>query len=133
MEVFVLLYQSGDDEEGIHSLEIKNQTVVLMFQEFDDAERYCGLLEAQDFPIPTVEKVNRSEIEIFCRDAGYIARFVEKGFIPKTDEDRFLISPPQANLDVSQWDKESNTTLSDVLSQDSDELSNLKKKLEDLM
>ena len=63
MQVHVLLFRAGEDNEGIHSLEINDTTVVLMFEEFDDAERYCGLLEAQDFPSPTVELVQREEIE----------------------------------------------------------------------
>ncbi|MCH9773046.1 MAG: DUF3110 domain-containing protein, partial [Cyanobacteria bacterium] len=54
MLVHVLLYDAGQDSEGIHSLELSGQTVVLMFENCDDAERYAGLLEAQDFPTPTV-------------------------------------------------------------------------------
>ena len=49
MNVFVLLYNSGTDKEGIHSIELKGRTIVLMFEDNDDATRYCGLLEAQDF------------------------------------------------------------------------------------
>ena len=58
MNVFVLLYNSGTDKEGIHSIELKGRTIVLMFEDKDDATRYCGLLEAQDFPLPTVEMIN---------------------------------------------------------------------------
>ena len=50
MRVFVLLYDAGKDNEGIHSLELAGKTAVLMFENADDAERYAGLLEAQDFP-----------------------------------------------------------------------------------
>ena len=57
MNVFVLLYNSGTDKEGIHSIELKGRTIVLMFEDKDDATRYCGLLEAQDFPLPTVEMI----------------------------------------------------------------------------
>ena len=52
MNIYVLLYNSGTEKEGIHSIELKGRTIVLMFEEKDDAERYCGLLEAQDFPLP---------------------------------------------------------------------------------
>ncbi len=55
MHVHVLLYDAGKDTEGIHSLEISGKTIVLMFENKDDAERYAGLLEAQDFPMPTIE------------------------------------------------------------------------------
>ena len=103
MLVHVLLYDAGQDSEGIHSLEVSGNTVVLMFENRDDADRYAGLLEAQDFPVPTIEALDREEIEIFCRQAGYEPRFVESGFVPKTDEDRLLLAPPSANRDVSTW------------------------------
>ena len=103
MLVHVLLYDAGQDSEGIHSLELSGNTVVLMFENADDAERYAGLLEAQDFPVPSIEALDREEIEIFCLKAGYQARFVESGFVPKTDEERLLLAPPSSNRDVSGW------------------------------
>ena len=133
MKVHVLLYDSGQDQEGIHSLEIKDKTVVLMFEEKDDAERYCGLLEAQDFPSPSVEKVDQEEIEIFCSQAGYEARMVQKGFIPKSQEDRLLISPPESSLDVSDWNKRDNheeTTNDKSIDYD---LDIIRKNLEELL
>ena len=105
MEVYVLLYNSGTEKEGIHSIELKGRTIVLMFEEKDDAERYCGLLEAQDFPIPSVEIINIQEINDFCSKLDYECKLVEKNFVPKTPEDRLLISPPQKNLEVDTWDK----------------------------
>ncbi|CAI8177545.1 MAG: DUF3110 domain-containing protein [Prochlorococcus sp.] len=106
MRVHVLLYDSGQDSEGIHSLELQGKTVVLLFENSDDAERYAGLLEAQDFPTPTVEVLDRLEIEDFCAQAGYEARFVEAGFMPKTNEDRLLLAPPEASRDVTHWQDE---------------------------
>ena len=100
MNIFVLLYNSGTDKEGIHSIELKGRTIVLMFEEKDDATRYCGLLEAQDFPLPTVEMINIEEIKDFCIKLDYEFKLVEKNFVPKTAEDRLLISPPQKNLEV---------------------------------
>ena len=106
--VHVLLFDAGGDQEGIHSLELGGRTVVLLFEDPDDAERYAGLLEAQDFPVPSVEALDRQELELFCRDAGYEARFVPAGFLPETEEERLLIAPPERNMDVSGWqDQES--------------------------
>ena len=99
----VLLFDAGSDTEGIHSLELNGRTVVLLFEDPDDAERYAGLLEAQDFPMPSVEALEREEIERFCAEAGYEARHVPAGFLPRSDEDRLLIAPPEQNLDVSHW------------------------------
>ncbi len=99
----MLLFDAGSDQEGIHSLEIQGRTVVLLFADPDDAERYAGLLEAQDFPVPSVEALDRREIEQFCSEAGYEARHVPAGFLPRSDEDRLLIAPPEQNMDVSDW------------------------------
>jgi hypothetical protein len=103
MPVHVLLFDAGSDQEGIHSLELSGRTVVLLFEMRDDAERYAGLLEAQDFPVPTVEALDREEMEAFCREAGYEARFVPRNFLPQTAEERLLLAPPERNMDVSSW------------------------------
>ena len=103
MRVHVLLYDANMESEGIHSLELSGRTVVLMFEDRDDAERYAGLLEAQDFPLPSVEVLERAEIEDFCLQAGYEPQFVSAGFMPKTNEELLLIAPPESNRDVSDW------------------------------
>ncbi|MFN9631425.1 MAG: DUF3110 domain-containing protein [Cyanobacteriota bacterium] len=103
MPVHVLLSNAGSDDEAIHSIEMGGRTLVLLFEDADDAERYAGLLEAQDFPMPSVERISREEVEVFCAQAGYEARFVPAGFLPQSDEDRLLIAPPPRNLDVSHW------------------------------
>ncbi|MCP9884098.1 DUF3110 domain-containing protein [Synechococcus sp. ATX 2A4] len=103
MTVHVLLFDAGTDNEGIHSLELGGHTVVLLFEDPDDAERYAGLLEAQDFPLPSVEPLEREEMELFCAQAGYEARFVPSGFLPQSPEERLWISPPERNMDVSSW------------------------------
>jgi len=104
--VHVLLFDPGSDQEGIHSLELGGRTVVLLFEDPDDAERYAGLLEAQDFPVPCVEALDREELEMFCAEAGYEARFVPAGFLPNSEEERLLIAPPERNMDVTTWKEE---------------------------
>ena len=131
MRVNVLLFDAGSDSEGIHSLEIAGRTVVLLFENPDDAERYAGLLEAQDFPVPTVESLDREDVELFCRDAGYEARFVASGFVPESDEERLFMAPPEANRDVSQWKDEE--SLSEPEPSSSSELDALRKRLEGLL
>lgn len=111
--VHVLLFDAGGDQEGIHSLELGGRTVVLLFEDPDDAERYAGLLEAQDFPVPSVEALDRRELEQFCTEAGYEARFVPAGFHPRSDEDRLLIAPPERNMDVSNWQEQVSGDLAD--------------------
>ena len=131
MRVNVLLFDAGSDSEGIHSLEIAGRTVVLLFENPDDAERYAGLLEAQDFPVPTVESLDREDVELFCRDAGYEARFVASGFVPESDEERLFMAPPEANRDVSQWKDEE--SLPEPEQSSSSELDALRKRLEGLL
>ena len=126
MEIFVLLYNSGTDNEGIHSIELKGRTIVLMFEDKDDAIRYCGLLEAQDFPLTSVELINIEEIKDFCMKLDYEWRLVEKNFVPTSAEDRLLISPPQKNLEVENWNKE-NGKLNNI------DLNSIKENLEKLL
>jgi len=101
--VFVLLFDSGSEVEGIHTLELNGRTVVLMFEEEDDALRYAGLLAAQDFPAATPEAISREEIELFCGQAGYEAQSVPSGFMPGTAEERLMLAPPEQNLDTNEW------------------------------
>jgi hypothetical protein len=137
MLVHVLLYDAGQDSEGIHSLELSGQTVVLMFENCDDAERYAGLLEAQDFPTPTVEALDQHEVELFCTEAGYEARLVETGFVPTTDDERLMLAPPSSNRDVSNWQSEdpSVDSSSDSVPSSSanDGLDDVRRRLEGLL
>ena len=99
----MLLFDSGSEVEGIHTLEHNGRTVVLMFEEEDDALRYAGLLAAQDFPEATPEAISREEIELFCGQAGYEAQSVPSGFMPGTAEERLMLAPPEQNLDTNEW------------------------------
>ena len=126
MNIYVLLYNSGSEQEGIHSIELKGRTIVLMFEDIDDAERYCGLLEAQDSPIPSVEMISIDEIKDFCTKLDYECKLVEKNFIPKTPEDRLLISPPQKNLEGDSWNREE-------IKEDNIDINSIKKNLEKLL
>jgi len=132
MNIFVLLYNSGTDKEGIHSIELKGRTIVLMFEDKDDAIRYCGLLEAQDFPLPSVEMINIDEIRNFCIKLDYECKLVEKNFVPKTPEDRLLISPPPKNLELKDWnDGNDGNDGNDKL--DNIDLNSIKENLEKLL
>ena len=127
MNIFVLLYNSGTDKEGIHSIELKGRTIVLMFEDKDDATRYCGLLEAQDFPLPSVEMIDMEEIKDFCIKLDYEFKLVEKNFVPKTAEDRLLISPPQKNLEVEGGEGDENNNKEKI------DINTIKENLEKLL
>lgn len=97
MQVYVILFNAGTDNEGIYSMRIGDRDVILMFQLEDDANRFALMLEAQDFPPATVEAFDSDEIAEFCAEAGYEAEIVEEGM---------LALPPEANVDDMDWSPE---------------------------
>ena len=99
MSVFVLLFNAGTDNEGIHTLKLADRSIVLMFEDEDDATRYGLMLEAQDFPSPTTEAFDAEEIESFCHNANYECKFVPKGA---------LEIPPEANVASPDWSPDAN-------------------------
>jgi len=126
MKVYVLLYNVGTDNEGIHTLRIGNKDMVLMFESEDDATRYALLLEAQDFYSPTVESLNSEEIEEFCTGAGYEWKLVTEGM---------LEIPPEINVEDTDW-KESADYPDDVSSEaqmSAFELERIRRQLEGLL
>ena len=97
MLVHILLFNAGTDNEGIHTVQIGERNTILMFQEKDDALRYAGLLEAQDFPEATVEAIDSEEVEQFCRQADYEWKIVESGQ---------LEIPPEKNVEELDWEQD---------------------------
>lgn len=104
MRVYVLLFNARTENEGIHSLKMGDHNIVLAFEDEDDATRYALLLEAQDFMSPSIEAIDREEIEEFCERVQYDCKLIPKGFIPQNDFERLLLAPPETNLDSPDWD-----------------------------
>lgn len=105
MNVFVLLFRDDSGNEGIHTLSVGDQNIVLMFEDEDDATRYGLLLEAQDFMSPSVESIERQEVEDFCDGANYQSKLVPQGFVPENDADRLMIVPPSSNMEQTDWEQ----------------------------
>jgi hypothetical protein len=97
MQVWVLLFNANTDNEGIYTLEVEGKNIIVAFEHEDDATRYAGLLEAQDFLSPTVERIDREELKEFCEDANYDLNIVS------TDA---LLFPPEKNVDKTDWDSD---------------------------
>ena len=104
MRVFVLIFNAHTENEGIHSIRVGDAAAsasgavrnkILMFESEDDALRFALLLEAQDFPTPTVEMLDAEEIKGFCESAGY-----EWEIVPANSD---LILPPETNLENTDW------------------------------
>lgn len=97
MEVFVLLFNVGTDNEGIHTLKVNppdGEDMVLAFEAEDDATRFAVLLEAQDFLEPTVEPIDEEELKEICLQAGLGYKFVPEGQ---------LEIPPEQNMEETGW------------------------------
>lgn len=94
MRVWVLLFNANTDNEGIYTLEIEGKNIIVAFEQEDDAIRYAGLLEAQDFLSPTVESIDSDDLKEFCEEAGY-----DLNLVP-TDA---LLVPPERNVDKTDW------------------------------
>ncbi len=104
MDVWVLLYGVGTDNEGIYTQLVGDRNVVIAFEEEEDAIRYAGYLEAQDFRVPTPERIPQSEIEEFCRDAGYEYYLVSAGD---------LYVPPERNVERTDWQPDEKELIED--------------------
>src|SRR4028118_2281057 len=107
--VFVLLFNAGTENEGIHTIRIGDRNKVLMFESEDDATRFAVMLEAQDFPEATVEEMEAEEIEEFCLSADYDSELIEEGM---------LAMPPETNVEQTDWqvdaDKPKEPEMSDL-------------------
>jgi hypothetical protein len=99
MRVFILLFNAGTDNEGVHSIQIGDRNVILMFEAEDDATRYALLLEAQDFPIPDVVEIDTDDIE----ELDYHWQLVPAGLVPEGDLERFLLFPPEQTVAETDW------------------------------
>jgi hypothetical protein len=118
--VFVLLFNAGTENEGIHTIKIGDRNKVLMFESEDDATRFALMLEAQDFPEATVEKMDAEEIEEFCNSAGYDWQRVEEGM---------LELPPESNVERTDWDANADEIKEPEIS----DLDRIRRQLEGLL
>ena len=86
-----ILCLEGKENEGAYAISnAKNERLLLLFSEVEDAERFAGLLEADDFPkLSTVEVDTESMIEM-CESTGYSYTVVEP--------DELIIPPSHHDL-----------------------------------
>jgi hypothetical protein len=94
MQLWVLLFSTDPDNQGIYARWEGGKNIVLAFTDEDDATRYGIMLEAQDFLCPTPEPIDEQELKAFCQEAGY-----ELSIISDSD----LALPPEQNLPKTDW------------------------------
>ncbi|MGJ5674579.1 MAG: DUF3110 domain-containing protein [Nostochopsis sp.] len=99
MRVFVLIFNAGTDNEGIHTIRVGDRNTILMFESEDDATRFTLMLEAQDFAIPAVEAIDAEQIKEFCQSTGYDWQMVT--------ENSALMVPPEINVEETDWKPDS--------------------------
>jgi len=99
MRVFVLLFNARTENEGIHTVREGDRNKILMFESEDDAARFALMLEAQDFPVPTVEAIDSEEVKQFCQSTGY-----DWTIVPKDSD---LVLPPEINVEKPDWQPDS--------------------------
>lgn len=133
MQVFVLLFNSDTDNPGIHTISVGDQNLVLMFAQEDDATRYALMLEAQDFAVPSVEKIEQEEIEEFCQDAGYEAFLIPENFMPQNEFERLLLAPPDKNIDETDWNPAEKAASQEDSEMSNRDLDRIRRQLEGLL
>ncbi len=126
MQVFVLIFNARTENEGIHSFRITDpdrgeRNLVLMFESEDDATRFGLMLEAQDFPSPSVEAIDEEEIIEFCQSADYDYKLIPEGT---------LIMPVKDNVEDTDWKPEEDRQTTDF---SESELDQIRKRLEGLL
>ena len=126
-KIYVLLYNARTENEGIHTIQMGDRTKVLMFESEDDATRYALLLEAQDFPHPSIESLDVEEVKEFCQKADYDYELIKEGM---------LAIPPETNIETD-WKNEEIPKKNDLPEtthdMSSDELDRIRRQLEELM
>jgi Protein of unknown function (DUF3110) len=122
MRVFILLFNARKENEGVHTIQIGDRNKVLMFELEEDAERFGILLEAQDFPTPSVEAIDDDDVKAFCADADYDWELIPAGA---------LAIPPESNLEETSWQPDAKPEDSQEMSQK--ELDAMRRRLEGLL
>ena len=122
MRVFVLLFNARTENEGIHTIQLGDRNKVLMFESEDDAIRFGVMLEAQDFPEPTVEAIDEEEIKEFCDSVDYDWELVPAGS---------LEIPPENNVAQTEWNSDPQPKSDTDVSES--ELDSIRRRLEGLL
>ncbi len=132
MRVFVLIFNARTENEGIHTVRVGDRNKILMFESEDDATRFALMLEAQDFPSPTVEEIDSEEVKQFCQSADYDWEIVP--------ENVGIVLPPETNVEETDWKLDSEVENTDLQRKAPEkpelsdtELDSLRRKLEGLL
>ena len=123
----IVFTNAADGTEGVYSLSIGEESIVLAFQEKEEAQRYALCLEVQEFPMPQICMMDSEELRNFCGEAGF-----RLGFVPTGS----LISPPEESAidDMDKWRGKPNggTEGDDSVGLSDEDIETMKKRLDSL-
>lgn len=94
--VWVIMFNAKDGSDGLYSLSIDTDNIILAFENKQEAQRYALCLEVQDFPSPQVCDMEPTELRDFCIEAK-----IKLGFIPAG----VMLVPPKESVveDLDAW------------------------------
>lgn len=73
-----ILCLKDKENEGAYAIQnSKHERTLLLFLEIEDAERFAGLLEADDFPPMNTVEVDAEAMIDMCESTGYNYTIVE--------------------------------------------------------
>tara|TARA_Y100000385_G_C12934853_1_gene568431 strand:+ start:645 stop:911 length:267 start_codon:yes stop_codon:yes gene_type:complete len=84
-----ILCLKGKENEGAYALQQSNSRVLLLFEEEEDAERFSGLLAADDFPELVTVEVDAEHMVDVCERSGYAYTIVtsDELLVPSSHND----------------------------------------------
>ncbi|MBD2358884.1 DUF3110 domain-containing protein [Tolypothrix sp. FACHB-123] len=93
--LYVLIYNNGTQNEGIHTITFQGRNKILIFESCENAYRFALKLINQKFPFqPTVEVINFDDIVKFCIKNDYDYEVIKAGS---------SIGPPTAHASTLNW------------------------------
>lgn len=126
--VWVILFTNASDgSDGVYSLSVAEENIVLAFEARDEAHRYAMCLELQDFPSPQLCELDADEVHQFCMEEGFRLGFVPMGSV---------VTPPEESAidDMEQWRGEPSSPRADkdALGMSEEDLEAMRKRFDTL-
>lgn len=121
----IVFTNANDGTDGVYSLSVSDENIVLAFEERSEAQRYALCLETQEFPAPQICELDSNDLRNFCGESGFRLGFVPKGA---------LITPPEESAveDLDKWRGEPSKDLGGSTGMSEEDIDTMKKRLDTL-
>ena len=107
--VYVLLYNAGTDNEGIHTISTGDNHTILMFESSADATNFAQQLGKQNFSVPSVEVIEVEKTISFCQKSGYDWEFVPSGTNRTPPDESGVIDQEDFDAFPQDWARTQNS------------------------